>query len=102
MSLLHKHLEWMVFASGLLLLAFMDPELAGTSLCLFDWVGINNCPGEGLGHSISYMFKGNFDAAIKAHFAGPVAILILMGRIGSIWHRLYKKSISTTEIEYHG
>jgi hypothetical protein len=95
MRFLKKHLEWIVFTTGLLMLAFMNPENAGTSLCLFEWVGFEFCLGEGLGHSISYAFKGKFTAALEAHIAGPFAILILSTRIGIIWQRLYKHTIST-------
>ncbi|HBQ58412.1 MAG TPA: DUF2752 domain-containing protein [Balneolaceae bacterium] len=99
---LKKHLEWLVFATGLLLLAFMNPENAGTSLCFFEWAGINFCPGEGLGHSISYSFRGNFEAAFQAHIAGPFAILVLSARIGSIWRNLYYQSTSTKELLHNG
>ncbi|MFD2532296.1 DUF2752 domain-containing protein [Gracilimonas halophila] len=102
MKFIHQHLEWLVFSAGLLVLAFMDPEYAGTSFCLFDLAGIDFCPGEGLGHSISYTFKGEIDSAMNAHFAGPIAILILSSRITYLWHRLYKQSKLTLGIKNHG
>lgn len=85
-----KHSEWLVFSIGLLLLALMSPSDAGSSLCLFDWIGFDFCPGEGLGHSISYTFRGNFEAALEAHFAGPAAVLILTLRIFYIWKNMIK------------
>lgn len=97
-----KHLEWVAFATGLLLLALMDPANAGSSLCLFEWIGIDFCPGEGLGHSISYSFRGNFDAAFQAHIAGPFTILILTARIASVWRTLYHQSTPTKELLNNG
>ncbi|MDR9419685.1 DUF2752 domain-containing protein [Gracilimonas sp.] len=90
MKFIHKHIEWFAFAIGLILLAFMSPENAGTSFCLFDLAGIEFCPGEGLGHSISYTFRGDLSSALSAHLAGPFAVVILIGRICYIWKNLLR------------
>ena len=102
MDFIKKHLEWFVFSAGLILLAVMSPENAGTSLCFFETIGISFCPGEGLGHSISYTFRGNFSSAFQAHLAGPAAVIILTGRIIYIWQNLYQESKLTTNKEQHG
>lgn len=88
---IHKHLEWMVFFSGLLLLALMNPENTSHSFCLFELAGIDFCPGEGLGHSIAYTFRGEFSQAMNAHVAGPAAVIILGFRIGQILKRNYQQ-----------
>lgn len=88
MNFIHKHIEWFVFTAGLVLLALMSPQNAGTSFCLFDLAGIEFCPGEGLGHSISYTFRGDIESALSAHFAGPLAVVILIGRIFYLWKNL--------------
>lgn len=102
MRFIHKHLEWVVFACGLILLGFMSPENTGISFCFFDFIGIEFCPGEGLGHSISYTFRGDFSSAMEAHLAGPAAIIILSARIMYIWRNLYNQSKLTTKKEQHG
>jgi hypothetical protein len=84
-------LEWFVFVAGLVLLGFMNPENTGHTFCLFEWAGISFCPGEGLGHSIAYTFRGEFTHAINAHFVGPVAVIILASRIVHIWYRNYQQ-----------
>lgn len=77
-----KYFEALVFSIGLLLLALMDPASAnGPSLCLFDQLGILFCPGEGLGHSIAYVFRGEIYNSIEANALGPIAILVISGRI---------------------
>lgn len=91
MKFIHKHLEWVVFTAGLLLLGLMNPETTGHSFCLFELAGLDFCLGNGLGHSIAYTFRGDFLQAFNAHFAGPAAILILGLRIAQIWHRNYKE-----------
>ncbi|MEX0608232.1 MAG: DUF2752 domain-containing protein [Balneolaceae bacterium] len=66
----------------------MDPATTGTSFCLFDLAGVSFCPGEGLGHSVAYTFRGDLSSAFQAHLAGPVAVFILTFRILHIWKKL--------------
>lgn len=80
--LFRKYFEVLVFSAGLILLALMDPETVnGPSFCLFEQLGITFCPGEGLGHSISYAFRGDFYSALEYNVLGPFTIIILVGRI---------------------
>ncbi|MEX0843662.1 MAG: DUF2752 domain-containing protein [Balneolaceae bacterium] len=102
MRFINKHLEWVVFSIGLILLGIMNPENFGTSLCLFEFAGIDFCPGEGLGHSIAYTFRGDFSSAMKANMAGPAAILILSLRILHIWQTLYNQSKHQQRKDNHG
>lgn len=83
-----NYFEVFAFCIGLLLLALMNPETNnGISLCMFDQLGVPWCPGEGLGHSISYLFRGEVSNAMEANILGPFAIIILGGRIT---HLLWK------------
>lgn len=100
-KIIHRHSEWLVFSIGLLLLAIMNPGDAGVSLCLFEWLGIEYCPGEGLGHSISYTFRGDISAAFEAHLAGPAAVLILILRIVFIWKNMITFKLTDNK-EHHG
>lgn len=102
MHFIKKHIEWIVFSVGLIALALMNPENTGTSFCFFDFIGIGFCPGEGLGHSISYTFRGEWDAAIKAHFFGPFAVLILLLRILQIWINIFKNNKSSLNRDNNG
>jgi len=88
------HLEWIVFAGGLCALAFMDPSDNSVSLCLIEQAGIPYCPGEGLGHSISHTFRGNWGMALEAHFMGPIAVVILSLRILYVWKKMFEQSLN--------
>jgi hypothetical protein len=77
-----KHFEWLALSAGLIIIALMNPyEPQGTTWCLLEWGGITYCPGEGLGHSIAYSFRGDFANAMSAHILGPATVLILGSRI---------------------
>ena len=72
-----------IWIAGLVLLAVMDPTStdAHYSFCLFKFIGIQFCPGCGLGHSISYLFHGNIKASFAAHPLGLFALATIVFRI---------------------
>ena len=77
---INHHLEWIVLSGGVVVLGLMNPNITAPSLCLFDALGIF-CPGEGLGRSISLIFRGMWEEAWAAHPAGFFAIPIITGRV---------------------
>tara|TARA_R100001143_G_scaffold63603_2_gene73712 strand:- start:50811 stop:51152 length:342 start_codon:yes stop_codon:yes gene_type:complete len=93
------HFEWIVLLSGLLLMAFLDPFSNAPSYCILDRLGLNFCPGCGLGKSIAHTFRGDLHASMQAHPAGIFAILVIFGRVLSIFHRnhKYKKGVNHEE-----
>ncbi len=66
---------------GLVALALMNPQTTGPDFCLLEFLGYSYCPGEGLGHSIAYLFRGQLDSAIEANIMGPFAVGMLSLRI---------------------
>jgi hypothetical protein len=79
--MLIKYLEVPVFIAGLFALALMDPLNSGPDLCLLEFMGYPYCPGDGLGHSIAYFFRGELSSAFEANFMGPFAVGMLLFRI---------------------
>lgn len=69
-------------------MATMNPLNSDHSLCLFEWIGFKYCLGEGLGHSIAYLFQGEIKFSFNANIMGPFAVAVLSFRILSIWKRL--------------
>jgi hypothetical protein len=67
---------------GMLALVLMDPAGAHLfSLCPLSWVLEAGCPGCGLGHSIAFLFRGDWRASWEEHPLGMPALLILGWRI---------------------
>jgi len=77
-----KYFELIFWLTALILLALMPPSIdTHYSLCVFKFVGLNFCPGCGLGHSISYLFHGDVQASLASHPLGIFAVLIIVCRI---------------------
>ncbi len=89
--------EWIALAGGLFLLAIMSPYENGQSLCLFDLAGFEFCPGEGLGHSIAFFFRGEFQNSVQAHFMGIPAVVILSLRILFLLHLNFNQKERTSD-----
>lgn len=47
-------------------------------------------PGFGLGHSISYLFRGDVISAIETHILGIPAVAIILWRVVTLEMRLFK------------
>ena len=47
-------------------------------------------PGFGLGHSISYLFRGDMISAIETHILGIPAVAIILWRVVTLEMRLFK------------
>ncbi|PIQ10957.1 MAG: hypothetical protein COW71_01545 [Ignavibacteriales bacterium CG18_big_fil_WC_8_21_14_2_50_31_20] len=75
-------------------LTFINPYTPKhLDFCLFSLVGIENCPGCGLGKSISMIFHGDFVASFNAHPLGIPALFLILKRI----YKLIKNKINLTK-----
>ena len=54
-------------------------------------------PGYGLGHSISYLFRGDVLSAIETHILGIPAVGIILWRIVTLQIRLFKLNRSAKQ-----
>ena len=81
-------LVWMI---GLTVVAVGDPT-SDTHFTLFwpQWVFGIESPGRGLGHSIGYLFRGDIQASVQAHWLGLPVVAILAHRIATLQWRKWK------------
>ncbi|HVW15634.1 MAG TPA: DUF2752 domain-containing protein [Mucilaginibacter sp.] len=81
-QLFSKYFELIFWLSALTALALTDPEGAvHFSLCPLKAMGVTWCPGCGLGHSISWLFRGDIRNSFHAHSLGIPATAIILYRI---------------------
>lgn len=79
-----KLVEWeaLFWSVGLLYLLFINPyESSHVSLCPYKNLGIDFCPGCGLGKSISLFYHGDFLHSIKTHPLGIIAFVLIAARV---------------------
>lgn len=87
-----KHMELCFWITAIVLLFFLNTERAADSFCFFRWIGINWCPGCGIGHSMHAVLNFQFYKAFQYHPLGIVAVLI-------IFHRMTQLVIHTKQPE---
>lgn len=93
---LFKNLELLFWSSALLFLAINPPSTGDFTLCIFKNIGFENCMGCGIGHSISYIFRGDFSGAYEAHPLGfPILLFLFYHIFQLIWKRLRVDKRST-------
>jgi len=79
------NLEAAVWMAGLAGLALSKPDADGHyTVCLFKHMGFRRCPGCGLGHSISYLFRGKVRDSFHSHPLGLFALVIILSRIARL------------------
>ena len=74
-------LEGYIWIAALLILAITNMESSHFTLCPFNNLGIDFCPGCGLGRSIHHLIRFDFTRSFNAHPLGGVALLVLLYRI---------------------
>lgn len=94
-----RHLPWeaIIWICGLIYLAAGAPG-GNWSICPLDILGLDFCPGCGLGKSVSLIFKGEWEQAWAAHPLGFAALPILSIRSLSLLH----KTITNNNNSHHG
>lgn len=85
-------LEAVVWILGLMILIFISPGSGSHfTFCVFNNIGLDFCPGCGLGKSISFLFRGDITASFDSHPLGLIAIAILSFRVYSLIKKQIQK-----------
>ena len=75
-------LETFMWIGALVYLVFIDPyKIQHYSLCLFNNLGIDFCPGCGIGRSIAMIYHGDILQSLQMHPLGLFALIIICLRI---------------------
>ncbi len=93
--------EILFWAAALIAPVLIDPSKPHFSFCLFRNIGIEFCPGCGLGRAIALLYRGDIAGSFLCHPLGIIAVIIISLRVIS----LINKSPGLTGLrmgEYHG
>ena len=84
-------LEAWIWIAGLSYFFFINPYIEQRfSLCPLHNLGMDFCPGCGLGRSISFFYHGDIMHSLKAHPLGIAAFFIISHRVFVLIRRNYK------------
>lgn len=81
-------LELMFWIGALVGLFYATPDNQHFALCPLHQAGFDFCPGCGIGRSIHYMMRGDIQASFSSHYLGPIALLIVLGRVFTLTRHL--------------
>ena len=91
--------EAVVWTAGLVALACTNPEAEGLiEACLSKWLFGISCPGCGLGHAVAYLFRGEIALSFQTHPLGPLAVVILVGRVVGLVRAAFIRPLSPFEL----
>lgn len=85
-----KYIEQVIWTIALTVVFFMDVSSSEGSLCVFKFLGINFCPGCGLGHSVYYALHFDFYNSFQHHLMGPFVTLAILIQIFKPFIKLTK------------
>jgi hypothetical protein len=98
-----KLIEWeaVFWIAGLVYLLFINPyHVQHFTLCPFKNLGIEFCPGCGLGRSISFLYHGDFLDSLKTHPLGIFAFVIITVRVINLIKRTVHNYHKQNEVIY--
>ena len=92
-------IEALIWIAAIIFLALIEPaESTHFTICPFSAIGIDFCPGCGLGRSVSYILHGEITTSLMVHPLGIFTLIILTTRVISLikinWSN-YGKRFST-------
>ena len=87
-KVLNHNLELIMWIIALVYLMFINPyQLNHFSFCVFKMIGIDFCPGCGIGRSISMIYHGDIIGSLKMHPLGIFALGVIFYRIVTLFQK---------------
>ena len=82
---IYRNNELLIWVVALIWIFFgISTSSNQTSLCIFHWLGIDICPGCGIGRSMHAALQGHLMVSLQYHWFGIPALLIIFSRIISL------------------
>lgn len=93
-----KYSEVILWNGALIGLGMMNTD-STTSFCILKNIGIDWCPGCGLGHAIHYALHLEFAKSVQEHILGIPATLIIFYQSCKAIYTINKSNNKTTNYE---
>jgi hypothetical protein len=92
-------LELLAWVTALIVPVFINPYANDHfTVCIFRLLGVEWCPGCGLGRSIALFYRGEWMQSLQAHWLGIAAVGIISARIIALLKLQFNK---TTKLSYY-
>ncbi|UYQ92716.1 DUF2752 domain-containing protein [Chitinophaga horti] len=96
------NIELWAWAGALIVLLLIDPSKPPLfNLCPLHFLGIEWCPGCGLGRSISYLLHGEVVRSWKTHKLGGFVLVLLIARVIQLAKIQYIQHTTTDKTHEH-
>lgn len=87
--IIRRHNELLIWVAALIYLYSIDPLAEpAINFCFFHWIGIDFCPGCGIGRSIGAALHFDWQESLQLHWFGIPALLIIFYRILTLLKQL--------------
>jgi hypothetical protein len=87
--------EACLWIAGLIYLLLINPyQVSHFTLCPFNNLGLDFCPGCGIGKSISFIYHADFINSFKSHPLGIFALAIILYRIITLIYKSFSTNFS--------
>jgi hypothetical protein len=87
--------EALIWIGAMIFLGLSDPSCHHYTLCPFNNIGIDFCPGCGLGRSIGYLFRMDLKSSFLLHPLGIPAVILIVFRIIQVFKKSPSFELST-------
>jgi hypothetical protein len=88
--------EALIWIGALIFLAVSNPAVHHYTLCPLDNLGLHYCPGCGLGRSIGFFFRFDFESSFLSHPLGIPAVFLLIYRSVNILVKPLSLNLTTS------
>ncbi len=97
MKWIKLNMELIAWIIALFVPFFINPWASDHfSICFFKWIGIDWCPGCGLGKSMAFLYRGEWRLSFQSHWLGAVATLLLAYRVFNLLRKNFMLTKPTT------
>jgi len=95
LSWLWHRKEAFIWIGALIFLGLSDPACHHYTLCPFNNLGMDFCPGCGLGRSVGFLFRLDLKSSFLSHPLGIPAVILLVYRCTIIFRKSPSYELST-------
>lgn len=88
---IRSHIELLFWIAAMIALFFLPENKPDSSICVFSLLGVGQCPGCGIGHSIHFALHLQLADSFQHHPMGIFAVMVIFIRLKQLLFPLNNK-----------